>query len=243
MSVLWTIANRDLKSFFGTPLGWIAACILFLVSGVIFFIVVKVLLLQGQAIDPVADIFGQILGFLNYINIFVVPAFTMKVMTEELNNGTYRLQMCAPISSWHLVFGKFLGVVLYFGILGLMMLLYPLFTVIFTQPDLKVFASGWVGMILNISAIVAIGLFVSSLTKNPVLSYLGSAFSILIFVFSGMIPGMPEWYKRNVNLLDLSNDFTHGVVKTGSVAAYLGVVLVFLVLSRFVIENRKWAGV
>lgn len=243
MSILWIIASRDLKSFFGTPLGWIAACILFLVSGIVFFIVVKVLLLQGQAIDPVADILGQILGFLNYINIFVVPAFTMKVMTEELNNGTYRLQMAAPINSWHLVFGKFFGVICYFGLLGLLMGVYPLFTVIFTQPDLKVFATGWLGMMLNISAIVAIGLFVSSLTKNPVLSYLGSTFSIILFIFSGMIPGMPEWYKQNVNLLELSSDFTHGVVKTASVATYLGVVLVFLVLSRFVIENRKWAGV
>lgn len=241
MSVTLTIANRDFKGFFGTPLGWIAACILFLVSGIVFYIVVRILLIRGQSVDPVSDILGQILGFLNYINIFVIPAFTMRAMSEDLSSGTYRLLASSPISSWHIVFGKFLGVMFYFGILGLLLLIYPLFSVIFTQPDWKVLTAGWIGLILNTATIVAIGLFISSLTRSPVLSYLGSAFFIILFIFSGYIPNMPDWYKRNVNLLDLSAEFTKGIVKTGSVATFVAIILIFLFLSRFVVESRKWS--
>jgi ABC-2 type transport system permease protein len=240
MSVTLTIANRDFKGFFGTPLGWIAACIFFLVSGIIFFIMVQMLLMRGQSVDPVGEILGKIIGFLNYINIFIIPAFTMRVMSEEYSTGTYRLLSSAPISSWSVVFGKFLGVLFYFGVLGLMLLIYPLFTVIFTQPDLKVFFSGWFGFILNTAAITSIGIFIGSLTKSPVLSYLGSAFFIILFIFSGFISGMPEEYRHNVNILELSKDFTAGVIKTGSVSTFLTIIFVFLFLSRFVVESRKW---
>lgn len=240
MSVTLSIANRDFKGFFGTPLGWIAACILFLVSGVVFFIVVQLLLIRGQAVDPASDILGQIIGFLNYINIFVIPAFTMRVMSEEFGTGTYRLQASAPISSWEIVGGKFLGIMFYFGVLGILLLLYPLFTIIFTQIDFKVLLSGWIGLILNTATIVSISLFVASLTKNPVLSYLGSAFFIILFIFSSFIPGMPLWYKQSVNLLELGSDFTKGVVKTDSLAIYFAIVCVFLFLCRFVLESRKW---
>ena len=240
MSVTLTIANRDFKGFFGTPLGWIAACILFLISGIVFFIMVQMLLMRGQAVDPVGEILGKIIGFLNYINIFVIPAFTMRTMSEEYSSGTYRLLSSAPISSWSIIFGNFLGVMFYFGVLGLLLLIYPLFTLIFTQPDLKVFIAGWIGLMLNTAAITSIGIFIGSLTKNPVLSYLGAAFSIILFIFSGFIPGVPEDYKHNVNILDLSKDFTMGVVKTGSVSTFLAIILVFLFLSRFVVESRKW---
>ncbi|KAB8028068.1 ABC transporter permease [Fluviispira multicolorata] len=240
MSVTLAIAERDFKGFFGTPLGWIVACIIFLISGIVFFIVVQMLLIRGQSIDPVADIFGQILNFLNYINIFIIPAFTMKTMSEDLGSGTYRLQASAPISTWSIVGGKFLGVMMYFAIIGILMLLYPLYTVIFTQPDFKVLLSGWLGLILNCATIISIGLFIGSFTRNPIISYLGSAFFILLFIFSGFIPGIPDWYRHSVNLLELSSDFTRGVIKTGSVATYLAIISVFLFLCRFVVESKKW---
>ncbi|APJ04658.1 ABC transporter permease [Silvanigrella aquatica] len=240
MSATLSIAQRDFKGFFGTPLGWIAACIIFFISGILFFLVVQYLLMRGQSIDPVADIFGQVLGFLNYINIFVVPAFTMKTMSEDLSNGTYRLQLSAPISTWEIVAGKFLGIMFYFGIITFLMLIYPLFTYIFTEPDLKVLATGWLGLVLNIGAIVSIGLFIGSLTKNPVLSYLGSSFFIFVFIMSGYLPGIPDWYKKSVNLLELSSDFSKGILKTGSLATYMAIILVFLFLCRLVMENKKW---
>lgn len=240
MNPTFAIAQRDFKGFFGTPLGWIAACLIFLISGFVFQIVTSQLLARGQAVDPVSEILGQILGFLHYINIFIIPAFTMRSMSEELNSGTYRLQAAAPISSWSVVFGKFFGVMFYFGVLSLLMLIYPLYVFLFSTPDLRVMLAGWLGLILNVASIASIGLFVGSLTKNPVISYLGSAFFIILFIFSVYFPGMPEWYTRTFNLLDLGQDLTRGIVKTGTVAVYLAIVMIFLFLARFVMESKRW---
>lgn len=198
------------------------------------------MLRSGQAVDPMSDILGQILNFLNYINIFVIPAFTMKVMTEELSHGTHRLLDSAPLHPWSIVCGKFLGVMFYFGVLGLLLLVYPSYSFIFSEPDVRVLASGWLGMMLNTATIVSIGLFIASLTKNPVLSYLGSTFFIILFLFSGFIPGAPEWYKHSANILDMSGEFTKGIIKTGTIATFIAIILIFLFLTRFVVESRKW---
>jgi len=240
MKAILAIAQRDLKGFFGTPMGWIASCIVFLVSGLLFFIVANQLLMRGQAVDAASEILGNLVGFLNYINIFIVPIFTMRVISEEQSSGTYRLQASAPISSWDIVMGKFSGIMYYFGLITLLMLIYPLFIYVFATPDLKVVFAGWLAMILNIAAIVSIGLFISTLTKNAVISYLGSVFFIILFLFSAYIGGVPEWYARSVNLLELGNEMTKGIVKTGSLAIYLSICGIFLFLSRLVLESKRW---
>lgn len=240
MKATLAIAQRDFKGFFGTPAGWIASCIIFLVAGLLFYIVTSGLLARGQAVDPVSEILGSLVGFLNYINIFIVPIFTMRVMSEELGSGTFRLQAGAPISTTEIVMGKFLGIMYYFGVIGLLMLVYPLYVFLFSAPDIKVLVAGWMGLILNIAAVVAIGLFVGSLTKNPVISYLGSVFFIIIFLFSAYVTGAPEWYQRSVNILELGTDLTRGIVKTSSMAIYLAIVGIFLFLSRLVLESKRW---
>jgi ABC-2 type transport system permease protein len=240
MKASLAIAVRDFKSFFETPIGWMSACIIYLISGIVFFVIVSNLLSQGQSVNPGADIFNPIISFLNYIAIFVVPAFTMRVMSEELNQGSYRLLAGAPISTWSIVAGKFLGIAFFFGAIGFFMLIYPLYAYLFTQPDIRTLASGWLGMFLNIAAITSIGLFIGSLTKNPVLSYLGSAFSIILFIFSAFISGMPEWYKKSVNLLSLGEDFSKGVINTSTLSIFIGIVLTFLFLCRFVLESKRW---
>lgn len=240
MKATLAIAQRDFKGFFGTPVGWIAACVIFLVSGLVFYIITAQLLMRGQAVDPVSEILGGLIGFTNYINIFIVPIFTMRVMSEELNTGTYRLQAAAPVSTWEIVFGKFFGIMFYFAVIGILMCIYPLYVTMFSQPDFKVMSSGWLGLVLNVSAIVAIGLFIGSLTKNAVISYLGSVFFIIIFLFSGFINGAPEWYKRSVNLLELGSELSRGIVKTQSLAIYIAIVASFLFLSRLVLETKRW---
>ncbi|NBX17165.1 MAG: hypothetical protein EBR09_07360 [Proteobacteria bacterium] len=240
MRAAFTIAQRDFRGFLGTPVGWIAACILFLVSGLLFSIVTSQMLTRGEAVDPVADIMGSLIGFLNYINIFVVPIFTMRVMTEELAQGTFRLHAAAPITSGEIIGGKFLGVMFYFTVICALLLVYPLFAAVFAEPDFKVLSSGFLGMLLNIAAIAAIGLFVSSLTQNAVISYLGTVFFIILLLFSGYRTGVPEWYQRAVNLLELGTEFSRGIMKTSSIAIYVAIVAGFLFLSRLVLETKRW---
>ncbi len=240
MKAILAIAERDFKGFFGTPVGWIASCIIFLVAGLLFFIVTSQLLARGQAVDPASEILSNLVGFLNYINIFIIPIFTMKVITEELASGTYRLQASAPITTWEIMLGKFSAITGYFLVITCCMLIYPLFVFVFSTPDLKVIAAGWLAMLLNSAAIISISMFIASLSKNAVISYLGSVFFIILFLFSAYITGMPEWYSKSVNLLELGNEMTRGIVKTGSLMIYVSICGIFLFLSRMILESKRW---
>ncbi len=240
MKASLVIASRDFKGFFGTAMGWIAAFLIFLSAGIVFYIITSQLLLAKQGVDPVSDILQGIFSYLNYIYIFVVPVFTMRVMSDELSNGVFRIQAGAPISSWDIVLGKFLGIMFYFSVLALFMLSYPAFVFLFAEPDIKVMLTGWAGTVLHIGVLVSISLFVASLTKNSVIAYLGAALFILLMLFSTFFPMAPEWYRRSLNLLELGSDFGKGMIKTSTVAIYFAFYGVFLFLSRLVVESKRW---
>lgn len=240
MKATLTIASRDFKGFFGTAMGWIAAFLIFLSSGVVFFIITSQLLMQRQGVDPVADILNGLFSFLNYIYIFVVPVFTMRVMSDELGSGVFRIQGAAPISSWEIVAGKFLGIMFYFAVVALLMLVYPLFVFFFSEPDIKVMATGWIGTVLHIGVLVAISLFVASMTRNSVISYLASAMLILLMLFSTFFSFAPDWYRRSLNLLELGSDFSKGMIKTSTLGIYLAFYGTFLFLSRLMVESKRW---
>lgn len=235
-----TIATRDFRGFFGTAAGWIAATFVFLAAGIVFFIVTQDLLGAGRGADPVSVILGNMFGFLNYIYIFVVPVFALRSVTDELASGSYRLQAVAPVSTWEIVFGKFFGIMFYFGILALLMLVYPAYVYLFAQPDMTVMLVGWVGTVLHVSALVSIALFVASLTRNSVISYLGSAMFILTVLLSSYFRVLPEWYTKSVNLLEMSQEFTKGIINTQTVVIYLVISGIFLFLTRLVLESKKW---
>lgn len=240
MRAALTIANRDFKSFFETAVGWIAAFLIFLSAGIVFFIISRQLLANRSGVDPVSDIIQGLFSFLNYICIFVIPVFTMRTMSDELANGTFRIQAGAPISSWDIVIGKFFGVMAYFATLALLMLVFPAFVFFFAEPDLKVMATGWLGMVMHIGVLVAISMFVASLTKNSVISYLGAAIFILLILFSTFLPIAPDWYKKSLNLLEMGSDFAKGMIKTQTLAVYLSFYGIFLFLSRLVLESKRW---
>lgn len=240
MGATLTIAVRDFRGFFGTAAGWVAATFVFLAAGIVFFIVTQDLLNAGQATDPVSVILGNMFGFLNYIYIFVVPVFALKAITDDFATGSYRLQAVAPVSTWEVVFGKFFGIMFYFGVLALLMLIYPLFVALFASPDWTVMLVGWGGSVLHVAALVSITLFISSLTKNSVISYLGSALFILVVLLSSYFKVLPEWYTKSVNLLEMSQQFTKGIINTQTLAVYLVVCGIFLFLTRLVLESKKW---
>ncbi|NBW83137.1 hypothetical protein EBR21_15415, partial [bacterium] len=72
------------------------------------------------------------------------------------------------------------------------------------------------------------------------ISYLGSVFFVILFLFSAYIKGAPEWYQRSVNILDLGNELSRGILKTSSVAIYVAIIAIFLFLSRLVVETKRW---
>src|SRR5262249_11387779 len=173
MANIWAIARRELYSYFVSPIAYVVGALFLVVSGFLFSIILG---LSNEA--SMRSLFG------NYavIFLFIVPALTMRLLAEEQRTGTMELLLTAPVRDSQLVLGKFLGAfLLLLGILAVTAI-YPLVLVLAGNPDRGPILAGYLGVILQGAAFLAIGLFASSLTQNQVIAAL-LAFVILLLLW------------------------------------------------------------
>jgi len=114
--------------------------------------------------------------------LMVSPLLTMRLISEERRNGTLSLLLSAPISVTEIVLGKFFGILLFYVLFVAMIALMPLSLMVGTDLDLGKLAAGIIGLLLLLSSFAAAGLFLSSLTSNPVIAAI-STFGLLLLLW------------------------------------------------------------
>jgi len=178
--------------------------------------------------------------------ILVIPMITMKAWAEERKLGTMELLLTIPFSEWELVLGKFIaGVTVVLILLGLSLPV-PLSILPLGRFDLGVLAGEYTGAFLLGATAVALGLLLSSLSKNQAGAFLGSAavllFTMLINQFT-MSLSLPSFLTETINLLSLSfhfDSFTKGLFDSRDFTYFGIVTALFLYLNTQVILHRKW---
>src|ERR1700747_1383441 len=116
------------------------------------------------------QIVRQLLGNMNVVNLFFVPLMTMRLFAEEKRTGTIELLATSPIRDIEVILGKWLAaLVLYSGMLLLTAVNFA-FIFIYGKPDWKPLVIGYVGLLLQAGALLAVGTFISTLTKNQIIA-------------------------------------------------------------------------
>jgi ABC-2 type transport system permease protein len=245
MSAMLTIAKREFRSYFDSPIAYIVICLSFLGLGLLFF------LLRGGfwQVDR-----ASVQRLFEYapagLSLLVVPVVTMRLLAEERRSGTLEMLITLPVKDSDVVLGK------YFGALGLVLVLiattfiYPI--AMFKFPwslgplDMGPVWSGYLGLLLFSAASVAIGLLVSSFAESQAV-----AFFVTVFVLgplwyfddlaeeigSGWLPDLLRYVSFQTRL----NGFWRGLVDTRDVVFFLSVTAISLVVSFRALERRKWA--
>ncbi len=238
MNAAWTIAWRELRSFFRVPLGWVAMAMYLLLAGALFAYGI----VQPGSPASLKDVFG-LSGFLL---LPIVPAITMKLLSEEVRQGTIEPLMTSPASDWAIVLGKFIGAGMF-----LLLVLAPtlahavtLWIVSDPRPDLGPIISGYASLVLLGSVYLAAGILISSLTSNQTLAYLGTFLLLLAFLLSGSDPsGVPGWIARTLAAIAPQPrlvDFAKGMIDTAGVVYFVSIAGWLLVLSYVSLESRRW---
>jgi ABC-2 type transport system permease protein len=178
---------------------------------------------------------------------FVIPGITMKSWAEERKLGSVELLLTLPFSEWDLVLGKFLAGA---GVLCVMLLLtvpLPLSLLTLGKFDGGVIFCEYVGVLLLGLAALAIGLFLSALSKNQVGAFLGSATVLLVIMFINQIPfsqDVPAPVISFINFISLSfhfESFSKGLLDSRDLLFFIFVSLIFLFLNTRVLLFRKWS--
>jgi ABC-2 type transport system permease protein len=189
------IARRELKSLFASPLAWVIlavvqfVCAWLYLKGVENFLTIQPRLAHLAHAPGVTDLVATpLLSSAGIILLIVTPLMTMRLVSEERRNGTLALLMSAPVSVTEIALGKFLGMFVFMLLIVAMISMMPFALLAGAQIDLGKLFSGLIGLALMAGAFSAIGLYLSSLTRQPVIAAFatfGVLLPLWIFNFIG----------------------------------------------------------
>ncbi len=245
MSTMLTIAKREFRANFDSPLAYILICGGLIMLGLVFFFYGGGFWQADRA--SMQALFNRTpLGL-----VILVPVITMRVLAEEKRSGTLEMLITLPVRDHEIILGKF------FGALGLVLLfiaataLYPI--MMFRFPwhlgalDSGPVISGYVGLILYTAAAVSVGLLISSLTESQVIAFFVSFIVLfcLHYVAGWIAESGGQSMIRNVaafvSFETRLAPFTRGMINTRDVLYFLSITVGCLMVAFRALERRKWA--
>lgn len=187
--MILTIALRDLRSMFLSPLAWTVLAVAQLVLSWIFFSQIDVFFSVQEELATMPNapgvtdlVIAPVIEIASIMLLMVSPLLTMRLISEERRNGTLVLLRSSPASISDIVLGKFVGITLFYVLFVCMLALMPLSLLMGAELDLGKLAAGFIGLMLLLSSFAAAGLFLSSLTANPVIAAI-STFGLLLLLW------------------------------------------------------------
>jgi ABC-2 type transport system permease protein len=242
MGNIWTIAKREYKHYFISPIAYVVAFILLLVLGYLFYANILSAVIQQSA--PTVQI---VISPLVTLLLFTIPAITMRTLAEEQRQGTLELLLTAPVRDWELVAGKWLGGFLFILSILLITWVYPAVLNQMVSPgiDQGVLLTGYLGLVLNVAALVAIGVAVSSFFSNQIAAFFVCLGIVLVFWMIGF-PGQVSngTAATLLRYLDMSehfyNTFYQGIIELQDIVFYLSMTALALFVGTVSLEARRW---
>jgi ABC-2 type transport system permease protein len=234
MMQITTIAKKELKDYFISPIAYIVIAIFLLLIGWFFF---STFFLVGQA--SMRNFFA----LLPPIFSFVIPAVTMRLFSEEFNVGSYETLLTLPVTFNDIIIGKFLAGLLFIGAILLSTITYPL--IICTMGDLAwapVFG-GYLGAMFLAAAFSAIGIFASSLTRNQIIAFIvGAVICFGLTLLDKILFLVPESILKTVAYLGATTHFENiarGIVDSRDILYFVSVVVVGLYGANLAMQEKN----
>ena len=217
------IFKKEFRSYFVSPIAYIVIAIFLLVTGWFFF---ATFFLVGQA--NLRNFFS----LLPIIFSFVIPAITMRLISEELNIGSYEILLTMPVTLTDVVIGKFLAAVFFVIALLIPTVAYPVTVTALGQLDWGPVLGGYIGAVLLGAAFSAIGLFASAMTRNQIIAFIvGMAICFILTLIDKMLFFLPRSMLGVLAYLGADFHFqniSRGIIDTRDIIYFLSVSFVSL---------------
>jgi gliding motility-associated transport system permease protein len=248
MRNVWIIARREYKLFFISPIAYVVAVVFLFLLGYFFYsgLVESIAYsMYYQSPPPGPEIVtGQMMIILL---VFSMPAVTMRSIAEEVRMNTMELMLTAPVRDWELIVGKWLGAFLYMLTLLAVTLIFPLILNFMVNPgiDQGMLLTGYIGLILMVASLLAIGIFISSLFSNQVVVFFVSLVVMLIFWFvlrplGSNTSSTGSQILNYLNIIQHYISFYQGSIDLSDIVYYLSLTSLALFLGTASIEMRRW---
>ncbi len=240
MKKIFTVAGKELKGYFGSPMAAIFIGAFLLFSLFFFFWVEQFFIRNSADIRP-------LFRWMPMLMIFLVATLTMRQWSEEQKMGTLEVLLTLPVRLWQLVLGKFLAVLFLVALALALTLGLPVTISLFGNLDWGPVIGGYLGTLLMAAAYIAIGLFVSSRTDNQIVALIVTVLigGIFYLVGSNTIAGLFSSgigdLLRSLGTGSRFASIERGVIDLRDVVYYVAVAAVFLVLNITALDMKRWS--
>lgn len=249
-----TVAGRELRSLFLSPLAWTILAVVQLIMAWLFLVQLEAYMRALPQLASVAAdqglgelVVAPLLQTDAFIMLLVVPMITMRLFSEERRSGTLTLLLSSPLSAHAIVLGKYLAVMGFLLVQAGLVSLMPLSLLLGGQLDMGILASALLGLVLILSAFAAAGLFLSALTEQPAIAAV-SGFGVLLLLWILDWAGGADADTGPGSILGYLSLVRHlqgpmkGVFDTQDVVYYLLFTVTFLVLATRRLDNDRLQG-
>lgn len=239
-----TIAQRELVTYFVSPIAYVVMVVFLLING-IYFVGALIYFSQPSMYgEPPEPSLRYQIGLMYSLLLFTMPLLTMRLLAEEQRLGTLELVLTAPVQDWQVVLGKFLASLGLLGVILLSALLYVGLFQFYSNPDLGPVIAGYVGLILAGGALLSIGVFASSLTQNQIVAAIIAYGIILSLYLIGLLAGSPvgalsTWLEQ-IDFSTHLDKFQNGVISTPDIVYFVGIIIFMLFITTRILESRRW---
>ena len=245
--MIFTIARKEYCSMFLSPLAWVILAVIQIILAWSFFTSIDVLFNIQSELSTMPNapgvtdlIISPLFEVASFVLLMITPLLTMRLISEEKRNATMTLLLSAPVSISEIVIGKYLGLLFFIGTILTLVILMPLSLSVGTELDLAKLFSGALGLLLIIAAFSAAGIYMSSLTENPLVAAI-STFGLLLLLWMINVNSATDGDSA-LNYLSLHTHFTamlRGILNTRDIAYFLLFIFGFVTLTIRQLETQR----
>jgi ABC-2 type transport system permease protein len=242
MSNTLFIIRRELADYFATPVAYVFIVIFLILLGALTFF------MGSFFARGLADL-SAFFQFHAWVYMLLIPAISMRMWAEERKSGTIELLMTLPLSLKQVVIGKYLAAVIFAAIA--LALTFPFWITVnyLGDPDNGIIFAGYVGSLLMAAGFLAVGSFISALTKNQVVAFvmttavcfvlIASGAPIVLGFFSGWAPKIVVDFIASLSFLTHYTDISKGVLDLRDVLYFFSLITVFLFANMLAVDRLK----
>jgi ABC-2 type transport system permease protein len=257
MRNILAITQKELKSYFSSPIAYIVIGLWALMYGYFFVAILNAFVRQSmqmnqfgmqgpQAMNINQQIIRPLMQNVLILILFLMPMVTMRSYSEEKRSGTIELLLTSPITDFQIVLGKFFGAMALYGVMLAVTLIHLGLLFAYGHPEWKPIATAYLGLLLMGGCFIAVGLFISSLTKNQIVAGMVTfAVFLMLWIitwigsFSG--PAVDK-ITQYLSIVDHFDDFGKGVLDTTHLIYYVSFITFGLFLTAKSVDSERWRG-
>ncbi len=250
------IADKEVRSYFASPIAYIIIGLFALLFGFFFYVYLMAFDRQSQQMMQFGGAGGganinqmMIRGLFQnaaVIILFVMPMITMRTYSEEKRSGTIELLLTSPVSDLQIILGKYFGALTLYVTMLLVTMIYMGMLFWLGEPEWRPIATGYLGLLLMGGCFLSAGLLISSLTKNQIVAgFLTFATFLMLWIINWPGEYSGPTTRDLLNYLSITqhfDDFARGVIDTKDIVYYLSFITFGLFLTAKSVDSERWRG-